>query len=61
MNNNLQQKKEGKVFLSLGQWQKNYLDKDYEAKKREIVERDVAKISAMLADNAIAQLKASKN
>jgi hypothetical protein len=61
MNKNLQQQKEDKVFSSLGQWQKHYLDKDYEAKKREIAEQDVAKITTILADNAIAGLKASKH
>ncbi len=60
MNKNLRQQKENKIFLSFGQWQRHYLDKDYEAKQREIAERDVAKISTMLADEAIAQLKASR-
>jgi len=32
MNKNLRQQKEDKVFKSFGQWQKHYLDKDYEAK-----------------------------
>ncbi len=61
MNKNLQQQKEkNKVFLSFGQWQKHYLDKDYEAKQREIAEQDVIKITTILADEAIARLQASK-
>jgi len=60
MNKNLRQQKGDKVFKSFGQWQKHYLDKDYAAKQRAIAERDVAKISTMLADEAIAQLKASR-
>jgi len=61
MNKNLRQQKEEKVFLSFGQWQKHYLDKDYEAEKRAIAEQDVAKITTILADEAIAQLKASRH
>jgi len=61
MNKNLRQQKEDKVFKSFGQWQKHYLDKDYEAKQREIAERDVTKITTILADEAIARLKTSKH
>ncbi len=61
MNRSVQRRKAENIFWSFGQRKKHYLNKDYKAKEREIAEQDVAKISTILADQAIARLQASKH
>lgn len=48
------------VFYSYGQWEEHFLNKDYEAEKKQMVNKDVSKESEALADNAFNHLIQSK-
>jgi len=41
------------LFLSYGQWQERFLNREYEEAKNRLMDQDVSKISEVLANKAV--------